>query len=98
MPPPPPSPSEHGRAGAAYNIVDDEPTSWGQMFSDMAYTFGAPPPRRLPPWLIRAAAPYVAAMVLDTSMRVANTKAKAELGWKPLYPSHTDGLKTLVSS
>lgn len=88
---------DQGRPGAAYNIVDDEPASWGRMFSDMADTFGAPEPRRLPAWLIRAAAPYVAAMVLDTSMRVSNAKAKSELGWHPLYPSRAEGLKTLVS-
>lgn len=88
---------EHGQPGSAYNIVDDDPTSWGRMFNDMADTVGAPRPRKLPSWMIRAAAPYVAAMVLNTSMHVSNVKAKAELGWKPVYPSHTEGLKTLAS-
>lgn len=89
---------EHGSAGTAYNIVDDEATSWARMFTDMADAYGAPAPRRLPGWLIRAAAPYVAAMVLDTSMRVSNAKARTELDWSPRYPTHRDGLIALAEN
>ena len=85
---------ENGRAGA-YNIVDDRPASWGEMFTAMAAVFDAPPPRALPGGLIRLAAPYVAGMVLDTAMRVSNAKAKAELAWKPAYPSFQDGLAAI---
>ncbi len=88
---------EHGHAGAAYNIVDDDTVSWGQMFTDMAEAVGAPHPRALPSWVIRTAAPYVASMILDTSMRVANGLAKSELGWAPQYPTHADGLEAMVS-
>src|SRR5919112_596154 len=45
----------------------------------MADAFGAPPPRRVPAWLMRLVAPYVAFFAIDTSMRVANTKAQREL-------------------
>jgi nucleoside-diphosphate-sugar epimerase len=86
---------EHGVAGSAYNIVDDEAVSWAQMLTETADAYGAPAPRRLPGWLIRAAAPYVAAMVLDTSIRVSNTKAKNELGWAPHYPTYRHGLRAL---
>jgi nucleoside-diphosphate-sugar epimerase len=87
---------ERGRAGAAYNIVDDDTVSWGQMFTDMAKEIGAPEPRALPSWVIRMAAPYVASMILDTSMRVSNGRAKSDLGWKPEYPTHADGLKAIA--
>lgn len=86
---------ESGRGGTAYNIVDDEACSWGQMFTEMASVFNSPSPRALPGWMIRAAAPYVASMVLDTSMRVSNTKAKAELNWRPTYATYREGLKAL---
>ena len=88
---------EQGHAGAAYNIVDDDTASWGQMFTDMAEAVGAPHPRALPSWVIRMAAPYVASMILDTSMRVSNGLAKSELGWAPQYPTHADGLEAMVS-
>ncbi len=85
---------EVGSAGA-YNIVDDEPASWSEMFTAMATSLDAPPPRALPNWLIRLAAPYVATIVLDTGTRVANTKAKSDLGWKPEYPTLREGLRAM---
>ena len=89
---------EHGRGGEAYNIVDDDGASWTEMFTTMAQTFSAPSPRALPGWLIRLAAPYVGIMVLDVSMQVSNAKAKAELGWRPDYPSFHAGLEALAKS
>jgi nucleoside-diphosphate-sugar epimerase len=80
-----------GTAGQAYNIVDDEPVTWGQIITEHAKAGGTKPPRRLPGWLIRLAAPYFATLMLDTSMRVSNAKAKAELGWTPTLPSYREG-------
>ncbi|GAB2556235.1 NAD-dependent epimerase/dehydratase family protein [Nocardia heshunensis] len=88
---------ERGVAGQAYNIVDDEPVTWGAMFDAMAQTIGARPPRRLPARLVRMASPLAAAQMLDLSIRVSNAKARAELGWQPTYPSYREGLPTLVS-
>jgi nucleoside-diphosphate-sugar epimerase len=82
---------EGGKAGA-YNIVDDQPASWREMFTAMATALDAPAPRSMPAGLIRLAAPYVATIVLDTTMRISNSKAKAELGWKPEYPTLKEGL------
>jgi len=64
----------------------------------MARAFGAPPPRRPPRWLFRLAAPYVASFAVDTSMRVTNAKAKAELGWRPAYPTYHDGIRALAAA
>jgi nucleoside-diphosphate-sugar epimerase len=89
---------ERGRAGAAYNIVDDDTVSWRQMFLDMAEAVGAPEPRSLPSWVIRMAAPYVASMILDTSMRVSNGLARAELGWAAQYSRHSDGIEAIAAA
>jgi nucleoside-diphosphate-sugar epimerase len=83
---------EHGTAGAAYNIVDDQPATWLDVFTAMAEAAGAPAPRRLPRWLFRLAAPYVATFAIDTSMLVANDKAKRELSWKPTFPTYREGV------
>lgn len=85
---------EGGTAGA-YNIVDDKPASWTEMFTAMATTFGTPAPRSLPAGLIRLAAPYVATIMLDTRMCVSNAKAKSGLGWKPEYPTLKEGLRAM---
>ena len=89
---------EHGRPGQAYNVVDDLPATWEEVFTAMAAAFGAPPPRRLPGWVLRLAAPYVASFVVGTSMRVANDKAKAELGWRPAFPTYRAGIDAMVSA
>ena len=80
-----------GKAGA-FNIVDDKPVSWSEMFTAMATTLDAPAPRALPAGLIRLAAPYVATIMLDTRLRVSNDKAKSELDWEPEYPTLQEGL------
>ena len=88
----------NGAAGTAYNVVDDEPCSWRRMITATAEAFGTPAPRSVPGWVLRLAAPYAASLVLDTSMRVSNAKAKAQLDWKPASPSYREGLGALVTS
>jgi len=66
------------------------------VFTAMAEAFGAAPPPRLPGWLLRLAAPYVASFVVGTSMRVSNAKAKAELGWHPRFPGYHQGIRAMI--
>ncbi|HWD47576.1 MAG TPA: NAD(P)-dependent oxidoreductase [Actinomycetota bacterium] len=87
---------ERGRPGQAYNVVDDLPATWWEVYTAMAKALGARPPWRLPDWLLRLAAPYVASFVAGTSMRVANAKATAELGWRPLYPDYRAGVHAMA--
>jgi nucleoside-diphosphate-sugar epimerase len=84
-----------GGAAGAYNIVDDKPASWAEMFTTMATTLDTPAPRSLPASLIRLAAPYVATIMLDTRMRASNAKARSELDWKPEYPTLEEGLRAM---
>lgn len=83
---------QRGRAGQAYNIVDDEPATFGTLISAIAEAHGTPRPMALPQWLLRLAAPYGSAVLAGVSMRVSNAKAHCELGWTPRYPSYRDGL------
>jgi nucleoside-diphosphate-sugar epimerase len=89
---------ENGRPGQAYNIVDDRPATWQEVFTAMAQGFGTPPPRRIPGWLMRLIAPYIASVVVDTSMRVSNAKARSELGWQPQFRTYHDGIAAMVSA
>ena len=87
---------ERGRAGEAYNVVDDRPASWREVYTAMAEAFAAPPPRHVPGWLFRLVAPYVASFAVDTSMRVSNAKARAELEWVPRFSSYVEGLDATI--
>ena len=86
---------DRGQAGQAYNIVDDRPATWTQVFSAEAAAVGAPEPRRIPAWALRMIAPYVASFAVDTTMRVSNEKAKQELGWTLRYPTFVDGMAAI---
>ncbi|MEV0156025.1 NAD(P)-dependent oxidoreductase [Micromonospora sp. NPDC050686] len=85
---------EKGRAGQAYNIVDDEPVRWGDYLDTLAAAFGAGRPWRVPSWLLRPI-PYVHAL-MTTSMRVSNAKAKRELGWAPAVPTYREGVPLIA--
>jgi nucleoside-diphosphate-sugar epimerase len=89
---------EKGQPGQAYNIVDDLAASWQEVFIAMADAVGAPRPPQVPRWVLRLMAPYVAAFVVGTSMRVSNRKAKAELGWKPTYSTYHEGVMGTVAA
>ncbi|MEU2393731.1 NAD(P)-dependent oxidoreductase [Streptomyces sp. NPDC007369] len=79
---------ERGRAGEAYNIVDDRPSHWGEL----AAARGG---RRilLPGWALRTMVPYLGELMLKTRLRVSHAKATSELGWTPRYPDHRAGMR-----
>ncbi|MFD6812097.1 NAD-dependent epimerase/dehydratase family protein, partial [Streptomyces anthocyanicus] len=79
---------ERGRAGEAYNVVDDRPSTWGELSA-------ARGGRRLvlPGRLLRLAVPYLGALMLDTHLRVSHAKATRDLGWTPRHPDHRAGMR-----
>ena len=85
---------EKGRAGQAYNIVDDEPVRWADFLDRLAAELGARRPRRVPIWLMRVI-PYLHT-IMTTSMRVSNAKARRELGWTPAVPTYREGIALAV--
>jgi len=77
--------------GAAYDIVDDRAISLTEIIEAIAEYTGSAPPRRVPAWLPRLVAPYMARMT-SVRMPLSNARAKAELGWRPKYATMRDGL------
>lgn len=88
---------ERGQPGQAYNIVDDRPASFVEVFDAMAIGLGAPRPRRLPRMVFRVVAPWIAAVAFDSNMRVSNAKAKRELGWEPRYKTYREGIAVMAA-
>lgn len=85
---------EKGRAGQAYNIVDDEPATWGNFLDALAAEVGARRPFRVPAWALKPLG-YVH-QLMTTSMRVSNDKAKRELGWTPAVATYREGIRVTV--
>lgn len=80
--------------GAAYTLCDDEPSPADVVIAGAAARLGLP----LPPEVDLDDPSVSDAMrrfYLD-SKRLSNAKAKAELGWRPRYPSWRDGLEALI--
>ena len=81
---------ENGRAGQAYNIVDEEPVRWADYLDALAAELGVRRPWRVPTWMLRPI-PYLHT-IMTTSMRVSNAKAKRDLGWAPAVSTYREGV------
>ncbi|MGV8885424.1 MAG: NAD-dependent epimerase/dehydratase family protein [Microbacteriaceae bacterium] len=82
----------NGVAGSVYNIVDDVPVSWDAVHEARSNTYGLPGPTRQSLWFTRVRSPYGAHLIGETSLKVSNARAKAELHWQPRYPSYLDAM------
>ncbi|OHB30603.1 MAG: NAD(P)-dependent oxidoreductase [Phenylobacterium sp. RIFCSPHIGHO2_01_FULL_69_31] len=83
------------RAGAAYNLCDDEPAPNSEVIAHAARLLGLEPP---PEVRLEDAQLTPAAMrFYAESKRVSNARAKAELGWRPRYPTYREGLAAILA-
>ena len=84
------------RAGGVYNLCDDEPAPNSQVVAHAATLLGiAPPPEETLD--LDALAPSARRFYAETK-RVSNALAKAELGWRPLYPTYREGLTAILAA
>ena len=77
--------------GSTYDIVDDQPVSFSEIVRAVADAAGAPKPIAVPAWLPRLVAPYMARMIA-LRLPLSNARARAELGWRPSFPTIHEGL------
>jgi hypothetical protein len=59
----------------------------------LAHVLDAKAPRRIPVWLGRLVAGEAAVSLMTQVRGSSNAKARAELGWRPLYSSWRDGFR-----
>jgi 2-alkyl-3-oxoalkanoate reductase len=81
------------RGDGVYNIVDDEPVSYGELIPYLAELLGAKKPRNFPAWLARKRAGKLLVEIATSQAGASNAKAKSELGWTPQLASWRDGLR-----
>jgi nucleoside-diphosphate-sugar epimerase len=84
------------KAGAIYNVCDDEPAPPHEVIEYAAGLLGVKPP---PLERFEDAAPTMSDMAQSfyaESKRVRNARIKHELGVKLLYPTYREGLKALL--
>lgn len=84
------------RPGAAYNLTDDAPSPVDVVVADAARRMGLPPPPEVD-WTDPSVSDAMRRFYLD-SKRISNARAKAELGWRPRYPSWREGLEQILAA
>ncbi|CAN5344981.1 SDR family oxidoreductase [soil metagenome] len=76
--------------GRAYNLVDDEPAPADVVMAWAADRMGLPRPPEVS-WDAPEVSDAMRRFYLDNK-RISNARAKAELGWRPKYPTWREGL------
>lgn len=84
------------RAGAIYNLCDDEPAPNSDVVAHAARLLGMTPPPEIT--LSEARLSPQALRFYAESKRVSNSRAKAELGWRPVYPTYREGLAAILAT
>ncbi len=71
--------TESAQPGSVYNVVDDEPATYAQLFAYVAAQEDGPAPK--------AGGPHI-----RLSFACSNARIKQELDWQPAYPTYRSGL------
>lgn len=83
------------RAGAIYNVADDEPAAPGEVVAYAAALLGIEPPPEVA--FAEADLTPMARSFYEGSRRIRNTRIKSELGVKLRYPTYREGLASLLA-
>ncbi|HKV98901.1 MAG TPA: NAD-dependent epimerase/dehydratase family protein [Vicinamibacterales bacterium] len=86
---------ERAPGASVYDIVDDRAVSMTEIVETIAEYTGSSAPFRVPAWLPKLVAPYIA-RITSVRLRLSNAQAKAELAWRLRYPTMRDGLAAIL--
>jgi nucleoside-diphosphate-sugar epimerase len=89
--------AESAPAGSLYHVADDEPITFYDFMALTARSIGTGAPRRIPAALARIVAGGNAVDAVVRSARSSNAKIKRELGWRPRFPSASEGVADAVA-
>ncbi len=87
---------ERPKRAGVYNLCDDEPAAPADVTAYAANLLGIEPSPEEP--LDPAALSPMARRFWAESKRVSNARAKAALGWRPMYPSYREGLQAVLAT
>ena len=84
------------RAGGVYNLCDDEPAPNSEVIAYAAGLLGMAAPPEVS--LAEAGLSPQALRFYAESKRVSNARAKAELGWRPAFPTYREGVAAILAA
>ncbi|WP_158055926.1 NAD-dependent epimerase/dehydratase family protein [Halorussus halophilus] len=85
-----------GDATGLYHVVDDEPVTVANLFSEFADKLGAPEPRRVPGWLAKYLTGEHTVRLLTSPAPTSAEKFKRDFDWQPKYPTYREGVEAVV--
>ncbi len=85
-----------GLEGGIWNVADDEAAPPQDVIAYAASLMGVPPPPE-EPFETAGLTPMAASFYAETK-RISNARAKARLGFSPLYPTYREGLRALFEA
>jgi nucleoside-diphosphate-sugar epimerase len=88
---------DHGLAGV-YHIVDDEPVTGADLFTEFARLLDAAEPSRMPAWLARLFIGKVNAEGFTSPFPTTHEAFTQATGWEPRYPTYREGLQQVVET
>ena len=83
------------RAGAIYNVADDEPAPPDEVIAYAAELMNIAPPPAVP--FAEAELSPMARSFYGDSRRISNARIKSELGVTLRYPTYREGLRAIAS-
>jgi nucleoside-diphosphate-sugar epimerase len=86
---------EKPNPGRAYNICDDLPCPSGDVIAHACNLLGVTPPPLIP--FEAAGLSEMGKRFYSECKRVSNARAKAELGWRPAFPTYREGLANCLA-
>lgn len=84
------------RPGGIYNLTDDEPSPADVVMAWAAARMNLPSPPEVD-WTDPSVSEAMRRFYLDCK-RISNARAKAELGWRPAFPSWREGLEAILAN
>jgi len=88
---------ERADPGTIFHCADDKPITYYDFMALTAKEMGLEAPRCIPAGIARLAAGRHTVAAVTRSARSSNAKLKAELGWKPHYPTAAEGVPAAVA-
>lgn len=86
------------RLEGVYHVVDDEPVTGADLFTEFADLLGADEPGRIPAWLARFFVGKVNAKGFTSPFPTTSERFERATGWEPQFPTYREGLRQVLDA
>lgn len=88
----------HAISGETLDVTDGRPATQEDVARFLAAATGAPPPRRVPMWIVKLVLPAHVREVVTASHRCRGERVRERLGWTPAFADYREGYAAVVAA